>query len=267
MTSLKASVLTEPVLVGREKELEELQRYLDSAAKGKGTTVFVSGEAGAGKTRLITEFLRKTKRTEVTVLKGWCLSNAPVPFFPFFEAFNTYFTDEQSEENENTLEVTGWLKGPSEAGKVGRIPAISPQVWKDQTFTAVAKTLTSISARRPTILFIDDVHWADSASLALIHYISRAMSSKKVLVLATFRSEELTADSEGRPHPLTETLRLMKRENLYEEIKISNLGQNEVSELAQNMLEGKLKTNFSNTLGKESQGNPLFVVESLRMLH
>jgi Cdc6-like AAA superfamily ATPase len=49
---LKSEILAEPILVGRERELEELQRYLDSAVKGKGTTVFISGEAGSGKTRV-----------------------------------------------------------------------------------------------------------------------------------------------------------------------------------------------------------------------
>jgi predicted ATPase len=67
---VKAVVLTEPVLVGRERELEELMRSLDSAAAGKGTTVFVSGEAGAGKTRLVNEFLGIVKEKEIAVLSG-----------------------------------------------------------------------------------------------------------------------------------------------------------------------------------------------------
>jgi len=84
--------LAEPPLVGRERELEELRTYLNSALAGKGTTVFVSGEAGAGKTRLVTEFLSQVKKQRVIILKGWCLSNAAVPYFPFFEAFNQYFS-------------------------------------------------------------------------------------------------------------------------------------------------------------------------------
>ena len=61
--------------------------------------------------------------------------------------------------------------------------------------------------KRPIILFIEDIHWADSASLALLHYVARATKNcERILVLATFRSEELMADAEGRPHPLAETL-------------------------------------------------------------
>lgn len=91
VAKLTSRVLAEPVLVGRERELQELQRYLESVVEGKGTTVFISGEAGSGKTRLTTEFLNRAKKQGATTLTGWCLSNAAVPYFPFFEAFNLHF--------------------------------------------------------------------------------------------------------------------------------------------------------------------------------
>jgi len=264
---LSTSIHAEPAFIGRELELKELKQYLDSVVQGKGTTVFISGEAGSGKTRLTNEFLKYARRKAVTVLSGWCLSNAAVPYFPFFEAFNAYLSEEQYIEGEEVTEVSEWLKGPTQAEKTGKQQKISPQVWKDQTFVAVAKTLTSVSTRKPVILFIEDLHWADSASLALIHYIARVMSSEKVLLLATFRSEQLTADAEGRPHPLVETLRLMKREDLFREIKLGNISQACVSELSKAMLGGDVQQEFAEKLMEESQGNVLFVVESLRMLH
>jgi tetratricopeptide (TPR) repeat protein/KaiC/GvpD/RAD55 family RecA-like ATPase len=266
---LQSKVLAEPAFVGREQELAQLQHHLELALEGKGTAVFVSGEAGSGKTRLTTEFLNRAKKHGVTALTSWCLSNAAVPYFPFFEAFNAYFSGEHEPKRigPEELEVTAWLMGPSQAEKVGKSQAISPQVWKDQTFAAVARTLTTISTRKPAVLFIDDVHWADSASLALIHYIARAIGSERVLLLATFRSEQLTPDAEGRPHPLVETLRLMRREDLVKEIKIANLNQTSVSDLAKSMLGGDLQPELAEKLAGESQGNPLFIVESLRMLH
>ncbi len=260
-------MLAEPAFVGREQELAQLEHHLKLAIEGKGSTIFVSGEAGTGKTRLTTEFLNRAKKQGATVLTGWCLSNAAVPYFPFFEAFSAYFTREPSQETEGAIDVTSWLKGPSQADKAGKPQTFSPQVWKDQTFAAVAKTLATISAGKPIILFIDDVHWADSASLALIHYIARAISCERILLLATFRSEQLAPDTEGRPHPLVETLRLIRREDLFKEIKLSSLSQTGVSELAKGMLDGDLQQQFAEKLTEESQGNPLFVVESLRMLH
>jgi KaiC/GvpD/RAD55 family RecA-like ATPase/tetratricopeptide (TPR) repeat protein len=281
---LKTGVLAEPVLVGRECELEELQRCLDSAVEGMGTTVFVSGEAGSGKTRLTTEFLSMVKKRGVAVLAGWCLGNAAVPYFPFVEAFDAYFSS-GSEENLSPqhpeigadlrqpelagaegLGITAWLTGPQQIGKTGKPSNLSPQVWKDQAFAAVAKTLHSISAQEPIILFLEDIHWADSASLALLHYIARAITSERILVLATYRSEELTADAEGHPHPLVEEMRLMRREDLFKEINLPNLDQNSVSKIAENMIGGSVHPELAEKLSRESRGNPLFIVESLRML-
>jgi KaiC/GvpD/RAD55 family RecA-like ATPase/tetratricopeptide (TPR) repeat protein len=280
-------MLAEPILVGRERELEELQRYLDSAVEGKGTTVFVSGEAGSGKTRLTREFLEAARKRGVGVMAGWCLSDAQVPYFPFVEAFNSYYTSSDGKQPESlsgpgtsqkpaepfqmiTQErgITSWLKGPEQAVRPGKPEMISAQVWKDQLFAGVAKTLQAISSQNPVVLFIEDVHWADSASLALIHYVARAVhDSERVLVLATFRSEELTADAEGHPHPLAETLRLMRREELFTEITLSKLSQTSVSKMAESMIGGSLHPELAEKLATESRGNPLFVVESLRMLH
>jgi tetratricopeptide (TPR) repeat protein/KaiC/GvpD/RAD55 family RecA-like ATPase len=284
---LKVGVLAEPVLVGRERELDELQRCLDSVIKGKGATIFVSGDAGSGKTRLVHECLGTARKKGLAVMAGWCLSDAEIPFFPFIEAFNAYFASlEQVEEVTGIVqpgarlgfdgsfqissverEVTTLLTGPRPEANLGKPEAFSPQVWKDQAFAAVAKTLHEISFREPIILFLEDVQWADSASLALLHYIARAINnSERILIISTFRSEELTADAEGHPHPLAETLRVMRREDLFTEIKLSNLTEADVSRIAENMIGGSLESEFAKKLVKESRGNPLFIVDSLRML-
>ncbi len=82
-------ILSEPVFVGRKQELNQLEQALQLAAKGHGKTIFVSGEAGSGKTRLINEFLKIAKDKDLMILSGWCLANAALPFFPFIEAFSS----------------------------------------------------------------------------------------------------------------------------------------------------------------------------------
>ena len=116
------------------------------------------------------------------------------------------------------LEVSSWLKGPIRPGSSG-IVEISPETWKDLTFAAVRKALIEISSKSPTILFIDDLQWADSGSLSLLHYIVRVMSSRRLLVLVAYRSEELK-----QSNPLLELLRQIKRESFVKEIKLSGLG-------------------------------------------
>ena len=265
---MKARVLAEPVLVGRERELLELQQYLQSATSGSGTTIFVSGEAGSGKTRLTAEFLKIAKKKDVTVLSGWCLSNAE-PYFPFVEAFDSYLSENEQDNNSMSsqrLSLKTWLSTPNQSEGLRSQESLSPQAWKDQRFAAVAKELLFLSTDKPLILFIDDLHWADSASLSLLHYISRTIPSERILVLATLRSEELAPTADGFAHPLYNVLRLMGREDLFKEVKLANLDHFDVTRIAVSMLGADVHSEFSRKLAEESRGNPLFVVESLKML-
>ena len=102
--------------------------------------------------------------------------------------------------------------------------------------------------------------------MGLLHYISRAITSERILVIATFRSEELNPLAEGQVHPLIETLRLMGREDLFKEIKLADLDQNDVGRVAESMLGGSVDPEFIGKLAKESRGNPLFIIESLKLL-
>ena len=259
---MKPDILAEPILVGRETELNELQQALKSTLNGKGTTIFVSGEAGSGKTRLTNEFLNYAKDNGITVLSGWCLSNVAIPYLPFVEALESYFSPNQeaSKTTNQQLKAETWLKGPDNN------QSMSPQSWKDQTFSAVTKELLYLSASRPVILFIDDLHWADSASLSMLHYISRSIISERILVIATFRTEEVKPNVEGG-NKLSETLRIMGREGLFKEIRLGPISQANVCSIAENMLGSKVKLSFIQTLTVESQGIPLFIIESLRMLY
>ncbi len=281
------SMLTEPTFVGREPEFQQLKRLFDSASSGIGATVFVFGEAGAGKTRLVKEFLKTIREKNVSVLTGFCISRTPIPYFPFIEAFNTLHSYGQDQDaNKSAKEylgivgwlkgnevfeaepigITGWLKGPKHHKTTNTQPGLSAEIRKDKTYAAVLSALLSISAEKPLVLFIDDLHWADSASLALLHYASRAIRPSKILIIGTFRIEEVSQDYEGHPNPLGETLQLMRREDLFAEIKILNLDKPDVEKLAELMVNGAIEPEFVEKLSRDTQGNPLFAVESVRML-
>jgi tetratricopeptide (TPR) repeat protein/KaiC/GvpD/RAD55 family RecA-like ATPase len=259
-----STVLAEPTFVGSELERTQLNGCLKTALEGKGSTVFLSGQAGSGKSRLANDFIKTAKEQDVTILSGSCFGDIAIPYFLFMEAFRDYFTTQDHIVDDSG--IRNWLLGPA-ATKSRDSEYLSPQAWKDQTFMAVTDWLLSIASKKTTLLFLEDVHWADSASLSLLHYLARATKYAGVMILATFRSEELTADSEGHPHPLLESLRLMGREGLFKEIKLAGLSTLYVERIAVNMIGGKLDPGLINKLTMESQGNPLFVVESLRMLN
>jgi tetratricopeptide (TPR) repeat protein len=252
-------------LAGRQQELAELCRSFDLACQGKGSTILISGEAGCGKTRLAKEFL-KAMTSEAIVLSGWCLSKTAIPYFPFIEAFdsNSSIRKEQVEVNEvQNLKLKRWLTRKSEGNES---ESFNRQAWKDQAFASVTRELLLLSTQNPVVFFIDDVHWADSASLSLLQYLARSITYERILLLATYRSEELSGQYDVQSQSLAEILRVMRRENLYQEIKLTGLGKSEVCSIAECMLSGNVSPKLVDRLTLETSGNPLFVIESLKML-
>jgi len=261
----------EPALVGRDREIEQLEQHLHSALNGKGTTVFVFGEAGIGKTRLVNEFLKLAKKRGAKIFSGWCLSEANIAYFPFREAFDAYASSIRDEKLRSTvtkhLEVTGWLSGrePTQESKPREL-FLTPEIERDRTFEAAVRVLLQLSAYEPLILFLDDLHWADPLSLALLHYLSRKCRDSRLLIIGTYRSEELLHTKEEKPHPLEETMSSMSREDLLTKIELNRLKRNDFPEFLRSIFRSSLNEEFQEKLFEETEGNPLFAVEILNML-
>jgi len=261
----------EPVLVGRDEEIKQLKLCLDSALSGKGTTVLIHGEAGVGKTRLVNEFLAYAKKMGARVLFGWCLSEAAIPYFPFTEAFKGYESTISDEKARLTmtkqLGITGWLKGPEFAREPkGRELFLTPEIERDRTFEAVARVLLQLAAQEPLILFLDDLQWADHLSLALLHYLSRKCRNSRLLVIGTYRPEEIIPTEEKRLHPLEDTIFSMSREDLLIKMELGRLKRNDFPELLRSVFRSLIDNEFVEKLYDETEGNPLFALETLNLL-
>lgn len=266
-----SGLLSEPALVGRGQEIRQLRQHLDSALAGKGTTVFIGGEAGVGKTRLVNEFLKQAEETGIKVLSGWCLSEATITYFPFMEAFNAYMPTIINEKTRSTvtkqLGITGWLRGPERPSEPeAREPFLTPTVERDRTFEAAARALLQLSAQEPLILFLDDLHWADHLSLALIHYLSRKCRNSRLLIIGTYRPEEIIPTEEKRLHPLEETMFSIGREDLLIKMELSRLKRNDFPELVRSIFRSSINNEFVEKLYDETEGNPLFAIETLNLL-
>jgi len=268
---LKPRLPARPVLVGRDQEIKQLTQYLESASKGKGVTVFICGEAGVGKTRLVDEFLSRAEKTRVEILSGWCLSEAAIPYFPFSEAFNSYLSTTSDEKTKSAmtkqLGIIGWLKG----FKFAREPKarelfLTPEIERDRTFEAVARALLELSVQQPLILFLDDLHWADHLSLALLHYLSKKCRNSRLLIIGTYRPEEVIPAEEKKLHPLEETMFSMSREDLLVRMELGRLKQNDFPELLRSIFRSTIDNEFMEKLYDETEGNPLFAIETLNLL-
>lgn len=268
---MKPRLPAEPTLIGREQQFEQLLQHLDSAFNGQGTTVFIGGEAGVGKTRLVTEFLNLARKKRTGVLCGWCLSEAAVPYFPFTEAFDTCISTISDAKMKMVMKkhlgIAGWLRGPEIARESkARELFLTPEIERDRTFEAVATALLQLSAHEPTILFLDDLHWADHLSLALLHYLARKCRNSRLLIIGTYRSEELVRTKEEKLHPLEETMFSMSREDLLTKMELSRLNQNDFPALLKSIFHSSFDEEFVEKLYRETEGNPLFVLETLNLL-
>jgi class 3 adenylate cyclase/tetratricopeptide (TPR) repeat protein len=250
----KSSPIPAPFF-GRQQELSFLSGQFDSVKIGRGMVVLIGGEAGVGKTSLVQSFMSKLEKQEVNIARGYCLAEVSIPYFPFVAALDTLLGGRKDSSSTGVLK---WLSDP----EIGFRASLQS---RDQVFDLVIRKLGEGSTNRPLILFLDDLHWADSTSLALLHFLARNTKDNKVLILGTYRTEELGDLAPGKPHPLVETMRLMNREGLFVKLELSSLETETINEVTRSVI-GGASNQLLQLIAKESEGNPFYAVESSRFL-
>jgi DNA-binding SARP family transcriptional activator/tetratricopeptide (TPR) repeat protein len=188
--------------VGRTQEYHLLLERYALARQGQTQIVLLEGEAGIGKTRLATEFLDWAATQGTDVLRGQAFeSNRRLAYQPFIEALRPRIERENAPED---LLHDVWL---AELAYLlpelrERYPDLISRVMdvavaRNHLFEAVTRLLASLAARTPLILFLDDLHWADSASLDLLHYLARHFTAHAtpLMVLLSLRTEARQATS------------------------------------------------------------------------
>ncbi len=142
-----------------------------------------------------------------------------------------------------------------------------PKLKQENLFDKVLLGLRRVSADRPILLFMDDLQWADPTTLRLIHYLSRNTRKNKMLILGTYRPEDIVQQDDGKPHILKTTVQNMSREGLYQEIRLSRFSEESVGEFIGRTLDDlELDDEFVDKIYRESEGNPFFLLEFIRML-
>jgi tetratricopeptide (TPR) repeat protein len=135
-------------------------------------------------------------------------------------------------------------------------------------FETVLKIMVSISQKKPLVLFLDDVHWADTASLHLMHYLARNITNQNILILCAYRTEELDCKkSQGAIDSLQEIITRLGSENLFNTIELERLNQNESFRIVNSLLDVKnVPQEFASLIYNETEGNPFFIKEVLKTL-
>jgi len=252
-------------MVGREQEWLQLKGYLDEVFQGRGMVVFIEGEVGIGKTRLVQEVMQPLE-TQVHFLAGRCYeAEMTQPYQPLVDALRSYLPQVAVTE----LEVPAlWLREvsrlvPELAVTLPDLPVnvpLDPAQERSRLFEGVAQFLMGLSQQRPTILFLDDLHWADDSTLALLQYLARATAQSRVLLLGAFRSEEAL-------NSLRQVVRALSQEGFLRCIVLKRLSLPELTAMIRDMAgmrEGGER--FSQRLYQETAGNPFFTIEVIRSL-
>jgi tetratricopeptide (TPR) repeat protein/transcriptional regulator with XRE-family HTH domain len=256
--------IPEGQLIGREAELYAIQKGIEAVIEGSGRLLVISGEPGMGKTRLSQETTLACRDRGFVVATGRCYEpHRAVPYYPFLEALSSLYG---AAPNPVRAQVpTRWPHMlrllPDQPS--GALPATSasPQEEQQRLFWAVTGFLQAIAETVPVALLLDDLHWADDASLELLQHLARHSRAHRVLLLGTCRDVEL-----GHQHSLGRALRDLERERLVERISVRRLGHEDTVRLITDSIGQDLSDEFVELMYRHTDGHPLFVQEVLRAL-
>jgi len=248
------SATAAPEMVGRDAELALLHEALRRAEEGQPASLLVAGEAGIGKSRLTTEF-RQRLADDATVLTGWCLDygSTPAPFGPLPAILRGLLAelgesaDDAAGPSRNALQ----LVLPDPAGTPLDRSTVRPEALGE----TIANLLEAASAARPVVVIVEDLHWADAATLSMLSFLLRALAGRRVLFVLTCRTDEVRRGGAVRTF-LAES----ERARLLDRITLARLDAGAVRELAVG-LRGPLDDATIAHLVQRSEGVPFFVEE------
>lgn len=244
-------------MVGRAAELVELEAAYAEAAAGDARLVVIGGEAGIGKSRLLDELLARIG-DGATVTRGQCVEFGDVglPYAPLAGVFRdlvSAFGDDAvfaaAAGGVSTLRALVELRTPQERDERMGVERL------DEVVTTV---LERLSADRPIVVAIEDVHWADRATLDVLRFLSRMLRSGRLLVVLTYRSDDV-----GRGHPLRPLLAELERTPRVSRMLLSRLGRDDVRAQARDILGQTPTAAQTRALVQRSEGVPFFVEELL----
>jgi predicted ATPase/DNA-binding CsgD family transcriptional regulator len=257
-----------PVLIGRAREMEALERTAQAVQRGAGQCVVLAGEAGVGKSRLVAELRSRTADQGFLTLQGHCFEqDISFPHAPLIDMLRTHFA--RCSEPEISVSLGG--QAPEFVELLPELatilpdlepaPVLSPQAEKYRLFEAVLQFLVRLAQLQPLLVIVEDVHWSGDTSLEFLLYLVRRIASQPIYLLLTYSRDEV--------HPtLTHFLARLDRQRLTHEIMLGPLGRAEVDAMLRAIfgLTRPVRAEFLDAIYALTEGNPFFTEEVLKAL-
>jgi len=256
-------------MVGRERELASLLSGLDDATSRRGRLFLISGEPGVGKTRLADEVATSADANRMAIMVGHCSEHdEAVAYLPFVEMLENFV--DRASKCDSLRKALG-----EQASELARLlpklknilPELAPPLdlpppqARRHLFNCFFDFVARIASEQPTLMILEDLHWADDSTLSLLDHLAQRLSDLSLMVIGTYRDAELDVT-----RPLAKTLEDFLRGRLATRVGLKGLPRDEVGTMLNNLSGQSPPAAVVGEMFAETEGNPFFVEELFRHL-
>ncbi len=252
---MRAMRIKSPLFVGRREELGRLSDWLDEAREGGPRVVVVGGEAGIGKSRLVGELARVAGERDMRQLSGAAADygEGGLPFGAVAEALRPVLA---RAGRRGVGGGSGDLLAEGGLAPAADLSVGAAGISQQHAFERLLGLLERVAAERPTLLVLEDLHWADTSTREFLAFLSRNLGGLRLLVVGTYRTDDVTRD-----HPLWRYLAELERAGRIERLELSRFGRDELRQQLEAIRGEQVEPALVERLFARSEGNPFFAEE------
>ena len=257
------------VFVGRHREMDQLKASFEETLSGHGKMLALVGEPGIGKTRTAQELATYAGMRGAQVLWGRCYEAGGAPaYWPWVQVIRSYVLDRDTATIRREMSSTASVISEIVPDINERLPDLKPPTQIDdpdsarfRLFDSITTFLKTASNVQPITLMLEDLHWSDKPSLLLLEFVVRELGNSRLMIVGNYRDMEL-----NRRHPLSVTLGELTRERLFERVVLRGLQKHDVHRFIEVAAGIDPPESLVDVVHKQTEGNPLFVSETVRLL-